>query len=200
MIGGSAGGMNATKAIFETLLDIGDAVVCIVLHRSPDHSPLAQVLQYCTAMPVREPSTSPWDCPPGSVIVAPAGYHLLLGPNRRLADDPRTPVALYENAPGVRAHLALDAPVAYSRPSIDVTLTSAAALPNPLTAVLLSCANDDGARGCADVQAAGGRVVLQDPATCEAAMAVNAARRLVEPDHVADPRGIGTWLSRMLTR
>lgn len=200
MIGGSAGGMNATKAILETLLDIGDAVVCIVLHRSPDHSPLAQVLQYCTAIPVHEPGASPWDCPPGSVIVAPAGYHLLLGPNRRLSDDPGNPVALYENAPGVRAHLSLDAPVAYSRPSIDVTFASAAALPNPATAVLLSCANDDGARGCAAVQAAGGRVVLQDPATCEAAMAVNAARRLVEPDHVAAPRGIGTWLTQALTR
>jgi two-component system chemotaxis response regulator CheB len=45
------------------------------------------------------------------------------------------------------------------------------------------------------VKNAGGRVVLQDPNTCEAAMAVNAARRRVNPDHVADPQGIGRWLT-----
>lgn len=195
MIGGSAGGMRAVQAIFETLHDIGDSVVVIVLHRSPDNSPLLQVLQSHTSLPLREPDTSPWECPPGSVVVAPAGYHLLVAGNRRVAEDPQTPVTAYERAPGLRAHLTLDAPVAYSRPSIDVTFTSAAELPNPVTAVLLSCANDDGAVGCAAVQAAGGRVVLQDPATCEAAMAVNAALRMVRPDHVADPRGIGTWLA-----
>ena len=26
-------------------------------------------------------------------------------------------------------------------------------------------------------------------------MAVNAALRVVDPDHIADPRGIGQWLS-----
>lgn len=195
MIGGSAGGMKAVQGIFETLHDLGESVLVVVLHRSPDNSPLLQVLQNHTRVPLREPIASPWECPPGSGVVAPAGYHLLLAANRRLVDDPQHSVAPYERAPGLRAHLTLDPPVAYSRPSIDVTFTSAARLPNPVTAVLLSCANDDGAVGCAAVKAAGGRVVLQDPATCEAAMAVNAARRMVEPDHVADPRGIGTWLA-----
>jgi two-component system chemotaxis response regulator CheB len=100
--------------------------------------------------------------------------------------------------PGVRAHLTLDAPVAYSRPSLDVTFCSAAELAHPVIAVLLSCANDDGAAGCAAVKAAGGRVVLQDPATCEAAIAVNAAMRTVDADEVTDPAGIGRWLSQAL--
>jgi two-component system chemotaxis response regulator CheB len=47
------------------------------------------------------------------------------------------------------------------------------------------------------VKAAGGRVVLQDPASCDAAVAVNAALRQVDPDHVADPQGIGRWLSQV---
>jgi two-component system chemotaxis response regulator CheB len=200
VIGGSAGGLKAVQGIFETLDDIGDTVVCVVLHRSPDHSPLAQVLQNYTALPVREPSTSPWPCPPGTVVVAPAGYHLLVGRSRRRCEQPQSPVAPYETGPGVRAHLTLDALVAYSRPSIDVTFCSAAELPTPAVAVLLSCANDDGAVGCAEVKAAGGRVVLQDPATCEATMAVKAALRRVTPDHVADPRGIGTWLKAATAR
>jgi two-component system chemotaxis response regulator CheB len=198
IFGGSAGGMKALRSIFETFHDARDAAVCVVLHRSPDPSPLAEVLQTYTAMPVHEPSTSPWTCPPGEVTVAPAGYHLLVGRARRLSSEPTTPVELYESAPGVRAHLTLDGPVAHSRPSLDVAFESAAALANPVIAVLLSCANDDGAAGCEAVQAAGGRVVVQDPATCEAAVAVNAAMRRVVPDHVADPSGIGRWLSQQL--
>lgn len=198
VIGGSAGGLKALRGVFETLEDIGDSVLCVVLHRPPDYSPLADVLQGYTSIPVHEPATSPWHCPRGTVTVAPAGYHLLVGPNRSLVAEPQTPITLYEQGTDVRAHLSLDAPVAYSRPSIDVTFCSAAVLVNSVTAVLLSCANADGAAGCEAVKAAGGRVVLQDPATCEAASAVTAAMRRVEPDHVADPRGIGHWLSQSL--
>lgn len=37
--------------------------------------------------------------------------------------------------------------------------------------------------------------MLQDPDSCEAVLAVNAAMLRVEPDHVADPHEIGRWLS-----
>jgi two-component system chemotaxis response regulator CheB len=197
VIGGSAGGIKALKGIFQTLEDISGSVFCLVLHRSPDYSGLTHVLKFNTAIPMLEPNTSPWDCPLGAVTVAPAGYHLLLGNDRVRSREPQTPVEQYETAPGVRAHLTLDAPLAYSRPSIDVTFSSAAQLVNSVTAVLLSCANDDGARGCEVVKTAGGQVVFQDPVSCEAAVAVNAAMRRVEPDHVADPRGIGKWLSQL---
>lgn len=190
--------MKALRGIFETLDDIRDTVIGVVLHRSPDPSPLADVLQTYTAIPVHEPDASPWVCPPGAVTVAPAGYHLVLGQERRLSTEQGTPLSLYQAGPGVRAHLTLDAPVAHSRPSLDVVFASAAHLTNSVTAVLLSCANDDGASGCEAVKAAGGRVVVQDPATCEAPIAVNAAMRRVVPDHVADPRGIGRWLSQTL--
>jgi two-component system, chemotaxis family, protein-glutamate methylesterase/glutaminase len=196
VIGGSAGGMKALRGILETLPALGDRVGAVVLHRAPDSSPLTEVLQTYTEIPMWEPPESPWLCPRGAITVAPAGYHLLLGPGRRLSREPQTPVGLYEPASGVRAHLSLDGQVAYSRPSLDVAFFSAAQLPNAVTAVLLSCANEDGAAGCAAVQAAGGRVVIQDPATCEAPAAVTAALRLLQPDHVADPRGIGEWLSR----
>ncbi|WP_422744258.1 chemotaxis protein CheB [Mycobacterium sp. WMMD1722] len=200
VIGGSAGGMKAVQGIFSTLTGIGDSVGIVVLHRPPTHSPLTAVLQSYTRIPIREPDDSPSECPPGTVTVAPAGYHLLLGRRRRLSSDPQSPVAPYVDEPGVRAHLSLEAPVAYSRPSIDVTFGAAAEFADSVVAVLLSCANEDGAAGCAAVQAAGGRVVLQDPATCEAAVAVNAALRRVDPDHIADPRGIGEWLTAVVAR
>lgn len=196
VIGGSAGGLKALHAMFRTFKQPGNSFVFVVLHRTPQESPLAEVLQAYTSIPIREPSDSPWTCPAGVVTVAPAGYHLLVGNTRVPLRHPPTPVGLYATGSGVRAHLSLDAPVMYSRPSLDVAFFSAAALANPVTAVLLSCANEDGARGCETVKAAGGRVVLQDPATCEAATAVEAAMRRVQPDHVADPQGIGRWLSQ----
>ena len=195
VIGGSAGGISALRGIFQTLNDIGNSVVFVVLHRAPQYGGLAQVLQGFTAIPIHEPSTSPWTCPSGEVTLAPAGYHLLAGNERRRSREPQTPVEQYDTGPGVRAHLTLDAPVLCSRPSLDVAFASAAVLVNSVTAVLLSCASEDGADGCEAVKAAGGRVVLQDPATCDAAIAVNAAMRRVHPDHVADPNGIGRWLS-----
>ncbi|TDO14907.1 two-component system chemotaxis response regulator CheB [Mycobacterium sp. BK086] len=195
VIGGSAGGITALRGIFETFHDIRDRFVFVVLHRAPQYGGLAEVLQGFTTIPIHEPSTSPWKCTSGEVTLAPAGYHLLAGNERRRAREPHTPIEQYDTGPGVRAHLTLDGPVLCSRPSLDVLFASAAQLVNSVTAVLLSCASEDGADGCQIVKAAGGRVVLQDPASCEAAIAVNAALRKVEPDHVADPQGIGRWLS-----
>jgi two-component system chemotaxis response regulator CheB len=197
VIGGSAGGISALRRIFETLAGVPNRVVVVVLHRAPGYTGLAEVLQAYTEIPIREPEFSPWTCPPGEVTLAPAGYHLLVGNDRRRSMEPQTPVEQYETGPGVRAHLTLDEPVLCSRPSLDVAFMTAAGLANSVTAVLLSCASEDGAAGCQAVKAAGGRVVLQDPVSCEAAIAVNAALRLVEPDHVSDPHGIGRWLSEL---
>lgn len=199
VIGGSAGGLKALRSILENTGRLGDTLAAVILHRSPQESPLVSVLQGYTGIPVGEPAESPWTCPAGTLIVAPAGYHLLLG-NTRTPLDSSNSVARYQTGSGVRAHLSLDPPVAYSRPSIDVALKSAAELVNSVTAVLLSCANEDGAAGCEAVKAAGGRVVVQDPATCEAPTAVTAAMRRVKPDHVADPEGIGRWLSERIAR
>ncbi len=200
VIGGSAGGMKALNLILQTFKHAENCVVLVVLHRSPQDSPLVEVLQAYTKIPIREPDDSPWTCPVGEIAVAPAGYHLLVGNDRILLPESESRVNQYETSSSVRAYLTLDAPVAYSRPSIDVAFFSAAELVNSVTAVLLSCANEDGARGCEAVKAAGGRVVVQEPATCEAAAAVDAAMRRVQPDHVADPRAIGQWLSQAVAR
>lgn len=196
VIGGSAGGLKALEGILATFRIGDDTAVFVVLHRPPRQSPLVELLQRYTTAPVSEPDDSPWPCRPGTVTVAPAGYHLLVGNARTVLTDPPTPITQYETGGGVRAHLTLDASVAYSRPSIDVAFRSAAELVNSVTVVMLSCANDDGAWGCEVVKASGGRVVLQTAASCEAAVAVNAASRRVQPDLVADPQAIGRWLSR----
>ncbi|GJF17626.1 chemotaxis protein CheB [Mycolicibacterium cyprinidarum] len=200
VIGGSAGGMKALNELLKTFTNPGNSVVVVALHRPPQDSPLVDVLRTYTGIPIHEPTDSPWSCSPGTVTVAPAGYHLLVGNDRIPLPQNATRITGYETGPNVRVHLSLEAPVAYSRPSLDVAFTSAAELVNSVTAVLLSCANEDGAHGCEVVKAAGGKVVLQDPATCEAATAVKAAMRRFTPDHVADPQGIGRWLSESVGR
>lgn len=158
VIGGSAGGIKALRGIFETLVDVRNTVVLVVLHRAPQYRGLDRVLQGYTAIPVNEPTASPWACSTGEVTLAPAGYHLLVGNERNPSTEPATPVEQYETGSAVRAHLTLDPPILHSRPSLDALFSSAAQLVNSVTAVLLSCASDDGARGCEDVKAGGGEL------------------------------------------
>jgi len=152
-------------------------VICVVLHRSPDHSPLATVLQSYTAIPVTNRRSR--GLSPGTVTVAPAGYHLMVGDAEAGCRAEYSPLAQYERTQGVRAHLTLDAPVAHSGLA-GRNFCSAAELARPVIAVLLSCANEDGVAGCAAVKAAGGRVVLQDP-PLRSPVAVNAAMRTLAP-------------------
>jgi two-component system chemotaxis response regulator CheB len=94
------------------------------------------------------------------VYIAPANYHMLV-------ED---------------GHLSLttDPLVRFSRPSIDVTFSSAADTYRTSTiGVVLSGANDDGARGLRHIVDRGGRGVVQDPATAVCAVMPNAARRAV---------------------
>lgn len=88
---------------------------------------------------------------PGTVHVAPPDYHLLVE----------------------RGWLSLstDAPVKYSRPSIDVMFESAAAsFGERLVALVLTGASDDGTDGARAVRRYGGTVMVQDPATAEQAI------------------------------
>jgi two-component system chemotaxis response regulator CheB len=85
---------------------------------------------------------------PGSVYIAPANYHMMVE----------------------EGHLSLttDPVVRFSRPSIDVMFVSAGdAYPGRTLGVVLTGANDDGARGLRHIVNRGGRAIVQDPATAE---------------------------------
>ncbi|MDQ3277085.1 MAG: chemotaxis protein CheB, partial [Bacteroidota bacterium] len=78
--------------------------------------------------------------------IAPADYHLLIERDYTLSLD-------YSEK------------VHYSRPAIDVTFETAADVFGPaVIALLLSGANQDGTEGLRKVKAAGGIVIVQDPA------------------------------------
>ena len=146
VVGCSWGGLAAAGSLLNSLPAV-DAAVVIVQHRGAGRSMLASLLEHRTGRTVEEAEDkAPLE--PGRVYLAPPGYHLLVD----------------------RGHLALstEAPVRYSRPSVDVLFESAAAAYGPgVVAVVLTGANSDGAVGVVRVAQRGGRVVVQDPATAE---------------------------------
>jgi len=147
-IGGSLGSFKALRTLLSGLPSSFPAPVAVVLHRHKDTEDLlCESLQSCSPLPVvdvmdKEPIEN------GHVYVSPPDYHLLVD----------------------RTHFSLctDEPVNYARPSIDVLFESAADAFGPaLIGVVLTGANQDGARGAARIQYRGGIVVVQDPATAE---------------------------------
>ena len=114
---------------------------------------------------------------PGTLYIAPPGYHLLLEADRSFS-------------------LSCDAPEHFSRPSIDVLMESAAdALGPRLAAVLLTGANHDGAAGMAKVGRLGGLTVVQDPDEALFPEMPRAALALRAPDFVLPLQQIQAFLA-----
>ena len=148
-VGASWGGLHAIEAVLGCLpADFGPAVV-IAQHRQDDgrDGALEHLLDARCALDVIE-AEDKQTLAPGAVVVAPAGYHLLVEPGS--------------------LSLSVDEPLHFSRPSIDVLLGSAAdAYGNRAAGVVLTGANADGAAGLARIAARGGVTFVQDPATAE---------------------------------
>jgi len=109
----------------------------------------------------------------GTVYFAPPDYHLLVETDKSLS-------------------LSSDEPVLFSRPSIDVLFESAAdAYGFALIAIILTGANQDGAKGMHAVVEAGGIALVQSPdgafasAMPEAAIATCPSARVMSLDAIA---------------
>jgi len=159
-VGTSWGGLAAlTKLLGDLPADFSIPVV-VVQHRSTDSERLlGQLLQDATDLRVREIEDKD-ALTSGTVHLAPANYHVLI-------DDGY-------------ASLSLEEPVRFSRPSIDVMLTSAAdTYGSAAIGVVLTGANEDGARGLAHIVKRGGIALVQDPKTAEIPIMPEAAIRAV---------------------
>lgn len=174
MVGVSAGGLEAVCTLLRGLPgDFGMALV-VVQHRSKDSDALCEVLQDCTPLAIQEVvDKAPVE--PGNVYLAPPDYHTLLEPGY--------------------FSLSTDAPVMYSRPSIDVAFESAADVYGPRAAgVVLTGANHDGAHGLRRIVDRGGVALVQDPRTAEVAVMPTAALRAVPGAEVLTLEGIAARL------
>ena len=162
VIGTSWGGLAALHQIVGALPSSFRLPVVVVQHRHKDSGQfLPRVLQDDTTLCVCDAE----DKAPivgGNIYIAPANYHVLVE----------------------RGHLSLstDEPVAFSRPSIDVTFVSAAdAYRQGVVGIVLTGANSDGARGLKRVSDRGGLAIVQRPETAESPIMPAAALRQV-PD------------------
>ncbi len=148
-IGASWGGLDALAVLLGDLPPDFGAAITVVQHRAAS-SPQGAMARYlrsrCALSVVEAEDKEPVEA--GRVYLAPPDYHLLVDIDS--------------------LGLSLEAPVAHSRPSVDVLFESAADSYGPaLAAVVLTGANADGSRGIMSVRAHGGVVLAQDPAEAE---------------------------------
>jgi two-component system chemotaxis response regulator CheB len=167
VVGASWGGLRALERVLGGLPGDFPLPVAVAQHRAEESGELlSALLDARTALDVRDAE----DKAPlraGCVRLAPAGYHLLV-------DD---------------GHVALscDAAVRHSRPSVDVLFESAARAYGPrAVGVVLTGANDDGARGLAAVRRRGGHAIVQAPEDAEAPEMPRAALRRAGADAVLE--------------
>jgi two-component system, chemotaxis family, protein-glutamate methylesterase/glutaminase len=178
VMGGSAGSVAALEKLLPGLRP--ELAVALVLHIPPRRaSQLAAVLGAMGPLPAKEvDDKEPFR--PGAIYIAPPDYHLLVEPDLVLS-------------------LSTEAPELYSRPSINILFeTAARALGPDMAAVVLSGANEDGARGAAEVRARGGRVFVQAPASAEYATMPQAVLSACPDAVVLPPERLAAALNALL--
>lgn len=167
-IGASAGGVEALGTLLRALPAGCRAVVVVVLHLAPGRSSqLPQLYAERCQLPLREAQ----DKEPlqgGTVYFAPPDYHLQVEPDGCFS-------------------LSQEAPVYFSRPSIDVLLeTAALAYRRAMLAIILTGASADGAAGLARVRQLGGSAWVQDPQGASCGIMPAAALQRAGADRVLD--------------
>lgn len=179
VIGASAGGVAALFEVLGALPPAFAIPVLCVLHLPDDrHSQLAEVLQRRLHRPVCEAADKA-KISSGRIYVAGPGYHLSVEHDLTLS-------------------LSQEDPVHFSRPAIDFLFISAAdAYGEGLLGVLLTGANEDGARGLSYIKNNGGRTIVQDPRDAQVSLMPEAALALHQPDHILTLSGIGQLLATL---
>ncbi|MDQ3109483.1 MAG: chemotaxis protein CheB [Bacteroidota bacterium] len=150
VIGGSAGSIPVLNQIISSLPGDFSLPVIICVHRMRNISEgMREVLALGSALEIIEPNDKD-SIQAGRIYVAPSNYHLFITENNTFA-------------------LSTESMVNYSRPSIDLTLSSAAHIyKKNLLGILLTGANKDGALGMECIKKNGGLTIVQDPETCVA--------------------------------
>ncbi len=166
VIGASAGGIDALLNILPALPAGLRLPVIVVLHLPEEReSRLAEIFGLRLSLPVREAEDKE-TIRAGTVYFAGAGYHLAIEQDRSFS-------------------LSCEAPLNYSRPSIDILMESAAdAYGTRLAGILLTGANNDGAAGLHRIHDCGGVTIVQDPTEARAPTMPAAAIDAFRPDMI----------------
>lgn len=180
-IGASWGGVDVLMQLVKSLPASWSLPLIIVQHQHPNSGrALERILGKLTPLPVVDVEDKD-EIRPGHIYLAPTNYHLLVEDDRSFS-------------------LSMDAPVNFSRPSIDVTFCSLARVfHGRCIGIVLTGANSDGAAGIKTIKAAGGHTLAQAPATAEAPVMPEAAIATGAVDKVLPPSEIVPHLLHMLT-
>lgn len=173
VIGSSTGGPTALRELLAELSTDYPAAVVVVQHM-PDvfTKALAEQLDRHTPLAVKEAVTGD-RLRPGFALVAPGNRHLEIRPDGRVE---------VRDGPKVGGH----------RPSVDVTMASAAAVyGRRACGVLLTGMGVDGADGLLQIRTAGGRTFAQNAVTCAVFGMPQRAIELNAAEVVDTPAGIG---------
>jgi two-component system chemotaxis response regulator CheB len=179
-VGASWGGLAAFGKLLASLPGPLDTPFALAQHRAADgpEGALRSLLQVSSPMPVVE-AEDKLPILKGHVYVAPADYHLLV-------------------ERGAFA-LSTEERVQFSRPSIDVLFESAAdAYGEGVVGIILTGANEDGARGLARIKDAGGVAIVQLPGEAERRAMPDAAIALTVADAVLPIEEIGAFVYGLL--
>ena len=165
VVGASAGGVEALRAIVSELPRELPAAVFVVLHvPAIATSVLPAILGRAGDLPAAHAEDGA-EIERGRIYVAPPDHHLLIQPGfMRVNRGPK------ENG---------------YRPAIDPTFrTAAATYGSRVIGVVLSGVLDDGSAGLAAVKSHGGRALVQDPTDALYPMMPESAIQAAEPDLV----------------
>jgi len=175
VIGASLGGLRALRTLLRGLPKEFPLPVAIVQHRDKNsNEPLSPYLQGYSDLEVIEVSDKD-KIVSGRVYIAPTDYHLMIEDGY--------------------FSLSTDALVWYSRPSIDVLFESVAfACGSKTIGILLTGANQDGAKGMREIKRHDGLTIAQDPETAECGVMPKSAISLGVVDKVMPLEAISEFL------
>lgn len=176
VIGGSAGSIPVLSSILAGLPPNYSLPVLVCIHRMKNvPEGMKEVFASVSLNRIVEPDDKE-TVKAGTIYLAPSNYHMLVAPDYSFC-------------------LSTDELVNYSRPSIDLTLISAAkTYKTQLTGILLTGANKDGAEGMRSVRKNGGVTLVQDPHECTAPYMPRAALALRCVDQVLSTEQILSYM------
>ncbi len=179
VLGASAGGLRAVSTLLEELPAPFPWPLVLCLHiLDRTHLDFAAAFRRQESWVIKEAEEKEMPVP-GTLYLAPPGYHLLLERDGTFS-------------------LSNEAPENWARPSIDVLFESAAIAYGPqLLGILLTGANQDGARGLHKIGELGGLTIVQDPETAEISTMPQAAIKLGPIHHILSLTQISQLLERL---
>jgi two-component system, chemotaxis family, protein-glutamate methylesterase/glutaminase len=177
VVGASAGGVHALRALASGLPAALPCAVMAVLHVGPHPSVLPELLTQSGPLPAAHARHGE-PIRPGRIYVAPPDQHML------------AVAGTIELTRGPKEH--------HSRPAIDPLFVSAALSHGPAAlGVLLTGMLDDGTAGLQAIKRCGGTALVQDPREAFAPSMPASALRHVATDHCVPLAEMGPLLGRL---